>query len=204
MSLRRVTAALVAVGWVVALIGLTATRARPASPAFHGLKISPAAPVAEFVLLDQHRRSFSLRGQRGRAVVLAFGYTHCPDVCPATLGMLKRVHAELGADAGRVRFVFVTTDPVRDTPERLTHYLALFRADFVGLTGSPTALARVYRDFGIYPERYTAAANAAPYLVSHATAVYLIDPAGLLRFSYPWAMRPRDFAEDIHLVLNGY
>ncbi len=203
MSLRRGTVALVAAGWVVALIGLTATPARPASPAFHGLRISPAAPVAEFVLLDQHRRQFSMRAQQGRAVILAFGYTHCPDVCPATMGMLKRVHAELRVDAGRVRFVFVTTDPARDTPERLTQYLALFHVSFVGLTGDRVALARVYRDFGIYPERYTAAASAASYLVSHATAVYLIDPAGLLRFSYPWAMRPQDFADDIRLVLSG-
>ena len=188
----------------VALAGLLPAPGRAAPrPEFHGLPIRPAVTAAEFVLRDQHDRFFSMRAQRGRAILLVFGYTSCPDVCPATLGILKQVYGLLGPAAGRVRVVFVTTDPARDTRARLKRYLTLFHPAFLGLTGSRDALLGAYQEYGIYPQRYTAAGTTG-YRVSHATALFLIDPAGYVRFSYNWGAAPRDVAYDVRLLLAGY
>lgn len=195
-SAMRAAAPLVLVGFLAA--------SAPAAPEFHGLKVLPPERVTAVTLIDQRGRPFAVHDQRGRAVLLMFGYTYCADLCPATLGLLKRAHAELANHASHVRFVFVTTDPARDTPERLKAYLTLFHRDVIGLTGSPASLTRAYRAFNIFPERYAQTADGSGYRVSHAPAVYLVDPGGFWRFSYAWGMPARDVAGDVRLVLQGY
>ncbi|MDQ7859441.1 MAG: SCO family protein [Armatimonadota bacterium] len=182
----------------LALAGGACLRAAP--PAFHGLPVREPFPVA-ITLLDHHRRPFSLDALRGTVVLLAFGYTLCPDVCPTTLVTLRQARALLGADATKVVVLFVTTDPDRDTPERLQWYVSIFHPDFIGLTGAPGALARLYRAFNVYPVPYAAAGSGEDARIGHATAIYLIDRRGTIRFSYPWGVLAADLAADARAVL---
>jgi protein SCO1/2 len=162
---------------------------------FHGLLVLPPQPVGDFSLVDQHGRRFRLQDQRGRVVVLAFGYTYCADLCPLTLGTLTRVRRMLASDGGQVRFVFVTVDPQRDTAARLRTYLAAFHPDFLGLTGPPPERGRVYRAFGIVPERYLS--DTHRLVVNHLSAIFIVDPGGYLRLSYNWGGPAEDIVHDI-------
>jgi len=183
------------------LLGWGGGPAGAADPdALRGLLILPPERVADFTLTDQHGRPFRLRDQRGRVVVLAFGYTYCADLCPLTLGTLKRARRRLAADGGRVRFAFVTVDPRRDTPARLRTYLAAFHPDFLGLTGPAAQRALVYAAFGVVPERYMIDAHRSA--VNHPTAIYVIDPAGYLRLSYNAGGPADDVAHDVRRLLG--
>lgn len=135
-------------------------------------------------------------------MLLFFGYTSCPDVCPTTLAAWKQVHAALGGDADRVRFVFVTVDPERDTPARLKRYLAIFSPEFVGLTGTQEALAATYRAYGVVREKVMPAGSATGYLVTHTARTFLVDPTGLLRLSYGFGTPAQDVIDDIRWMLR--
>ena len=126
------------------------TACGPSSPSFRGNALDSPVAAPDFALTDQHGQPFRLSEQRGNVVILFFGYASCPDVCPTTLGMWRRVQTELGDDAQRVRFVFVTVDPERDTQERLREHLTIFSPDFIGLTGTPADLEPVYQAYGVY------------------------------------------------------
>jgi protein SCO1/2 len=192
--------------WVCALVGLAllggACR-RAAPPAFHGLPVREPLP-AEITLLAHDGRPFPFRALQGTVTFLAFGYTLCPDICPMTLLTLKRARALLGADAARVRVLFVTTDPARDTPARLGRYVSLFDPEVVGLTGTPSALARVYAAFHVYPTPYEAPGAGRDVRIGHATAIYLVDHRGTIRFSYPWGIPAADLAADARALLAGH
>lgn len=196
MTLQRAAVALI--------VTLLLTAGTVAAPMFHGLKVLPPDPLPDLTLTDHFGRPFSLRAQRGRVVVLTFGYTHCADVCPATLVMFKQAQALLGAQASSVRFAFVTTDPARDSARRLGRYVALFSSTFLGLSGSARALDRAYDAFGVVPVRYTAATDTGTYRVSHPAAAYLVDPAGALRLTYAWGMQAPELAGDIRSVISGF
>jgi len=160
----------------------------------------PSAP--DFTLTDQHGQPFRLSDQRGKAVLLFFGYTHCPDVCPTTLATWKQVHDALGDDADRVRFVFITVDPERDTPQRLRQHLAVFNPGFIGLTGNPEQLAPIYQAYHVYHEEVQESQSAVDYLVNHTAAVFLIDPEGRWRLSYSFGTPPEDIVHDVQVLLR--
>ncbi|MDQ7842831.1 MAG: SCO family protein [Armatimonadota bacterium] len=165
-----------------------------------GLPILPPEPVIDFTLVDQHGRPFRLRDQRGSLVVLTFGFTSCLDLCPLTLGTLKRAYNALGPERRRVRVALITVDPRRDTPTRLKTYLASFHPDFIGLTGPEPERLRVYKSFGVVPERYML--DAHRLVVNHPPAIYVIDRTGYLRVSYNWGGPAEDVAHDIRVLLQ--
>ncbi|HSR30941.1 MAG TPA: SCO family protein, partial [Anaerolineae bacterium] len=109
-------------------------------PSFRGTVLDEPVDVADFALTDENGGVFRLSDQQGNVVLLFFGYTSCPDVCPTTLATWRKIHEALGEDAERVRFVFVTVDPERDTAERLGMHVNAFNPDFIGLTGTPEEL----------------------------------------------------------------
>lgn len=170
-------------------------------PSFKGKVRQPMSPAPDFSLTDQHGRPFQLSEQRGNVVLLYFGYTYCPDVCPTTLGDFKRLHRLLGDKAARVKFVFVTADPERDKPERLRKYLEIFHPDFLGLVGTEAELQDVYRKYDIFVQKQEVKDSAAEYLVSHTASVTLIDPDGNWRLIYDFGMLPEDMAADIEKLL---
>jgi protein SCO1/2 len=189
---------------LVTLVVLVGLGAPPPPPTFHGVPQARERLPAGIVLLDHHRRAFALDALGGRVTVLTFGYTHCPDVCPTALLTLARVRSGLGAAVPPPEALFVTTDPARDTPERLRWYVSLFDARITGLTGTPQALTRLHRAFNVYPARYALGTGAHGYRVSHATAIYLIDPDRVVRFSYSWGVAAEDLLSDARRLLQGH
>ena len=162
----------------------------------------PETPIADFALEDHNGQPFKLSDHRGKVVVFFFGYTFCPDVCPLTLSTWKRVHDALQADAQQVKFVYVTVDPQRDTPEKLKTHLAVFSSDFIGLTGSPEVLSEVYAAFGVYAEKVNIAASAAGYLMNHSTRMFVVDQNGAWRLLIDHEAPAADIVHDIRLLLN--
>jgi protein SCO1/2 len=189
---RILTLALVLVG------GLAAC----GSPSFRGSVLDEPVAVPDFSLTDQRGETFRLSDQRGDVVLLFFGYTQCPDVCPTTLATWRRVHEALGDDADQVRFVFVTVDPERDTPERLGLHVGAFNPDFVGLTGAPDELQAVYDVFDIYYEKDTSSGSAAGYLISHTATTFVLDPEGRWRLRESYGTEVEDLVHDIQQLLK--
>lgn len=140
----------------------------------------------DFTLTDQTGQPFSLSSQRGKVVMLFFGYTMCPDVCPTTLSKLATVASRLGDDRARVKTVYVTVDPERDTPAVLKADLDLFALDAVGLTGSRAAIDSVVALYGATYEITPTPGSAGRYSVAHSTTLYLLDASGVVRRELPY------------------
>ncbi len=154
----------------------------------------------DFVLTDQNGASFDTATLRGKLIFLFFGYTTCPDACPMTLSKLARVNALIGDDGKRVRTVFVSVDPERDTVEKMKEYLSYYTLPVVGLTGTAAELASVAGDFGVYYGK-SETETAAWYLLDHTTLVYMIDPDGMLRYLSHPEDSPEVLAELVLKVL---
>lgn len=181
------------------LLGLSASGCRDEYK-FYGIPLNPmvTAPIQPLARDDGSR--FAIGADRGRASLVFFGYTNCPDICPTTLADWKRVKEALGSAALYVNFVFVTIDPETDTPEVVERYLARFDTAFVGLTGTPDQVASVATAFGVtataegtLPSGHTA--------MAHPSRVYLVDPRGRIRFVFPPGLRPEEIAEDVRHVM---
>ncbi len=174
----------------------------PRAPQLRGSVIEPPQPAADFVLADQYGQPFRLSDQRGRVVNLFFGYTHCPDVCPTTLALWRQVELKLGADAEKVRFVFISVDPERDTRERLQEHLALFSPRLIGLTGDPAQLEPIYAAYHVFHEKVAAPESALGYTVSHSSSVYVVDRDGLWRMTYRFDALADDVVHDLRELLR--
>lgn len=156
-------------------------------------------PVADFELLDQHGHAFTTSDLRGQWTVLFSGFTHCPDVCPATLGLLKAVESRLDGAPG-YRTVFVSVDPERDTPEKLREYLAWFDPDWTGLTGERAQLDRLLGSLNMAHVRVPTGKGG--YTVDHATAVVLIDPEASMAGYWKAPLDAEALAEDLGRLSN--
>lgn len=187
--------------WLVLFIVLLVWSCQ-STDTFRGTEM-PETPITDFTLQDHNGQPFKLSEHRGKVLLFFFGYTFCPDVCPLTLSTWKRVYDALQADAPNVQFVYVTVDPERDTPEKLKTHLAVFSADFIGLTGSPEALKEVYADFGVYIEKVNIAASATGYLMNHSTRMFVVDQNGVLRLLIDHDARIEDVVHDIRLLLKA-
>ncbi len=164
-----------------------------ANQSFRGALIDPPMAAADFTLTSQTGQTVYLSEFRGKYVLLFFGYTHCPDECPATMAVLKQVHLALGNQAGKVQVLFVTTDPARDNPQALGEFVDRFDSGFIGLTGSPAVLQKVWSDYGV------TVLNGGE---THSTYVYLIDPVGDLRLTYASPTQPDDIVADLKLLFR--
>lgn len=169
-------------------------------PKFEGVAIDPPRdmPRASVTLPDSSR--YSLGAVPGSPLVLFFGYTHCPDVCPTTLADWKRVKERLGAKASAVRFVFVTVDPERDTPDVALRYARQYDADFVGLSPDASTMSALLTAYGVAAAKEDGSA-ASGYLVSHSSQVFLVNGDGQLVALYPFGTRWEALAADISSLL---
>ena len=134
--------------------------------------------LADFTMPSSSGAPLSLSDLRGKFTLLFFGYTHCPDFCPATLARWKQIKAALGADAAEMNFLFISVDGARDTPQVLKDYLSRFDPDFIGMSGDDATLGRIGKDYGLYYQLHTE--EGANYSVDHNTQSYLVDPQGRL------------------------
>ena len=192
----RDIASLVAVASLLALV----TGCRP--PSFHGTAYDPPEPAPAVVLREASGRQFTLADQHGFVVLLFFGYTHCPDVCPTTLSDWERVKSALGRDASRVRFVFISVDPARDDPATLHRYVSRFDPDFIGATSDSATLATIEHSFHVMSAREeTGSANG--YAVTHPSQTFVVDKHGDLRLLYSFGMQTSDVVSDIRQLLRG-
>lgn len=167
---------------------------------FQGSLIEPAVPAPQFELTDMNGNLFQLSQLEDQVVVMFFGYTSCPDVCPVTLTEFLQIRSKLGPAAEQVSFVFVTVDPERDTAERMRKYLTNFDPEIIGLTGERSDLEPVWADYGVYQARAEGSSDSN-YLVDHSSRVYVIDRAGNLRLTYLFGTESELITEDIrHLV----
>lgn len=171
------------------------------SPALKSGVFEPPRMAPDFSLPSSRDNQFHLNQQRGKMVVLGFGFTHCPNVCPMTLANLAQVKKNLGAEADQVQIVYVTVDPERDNPARLREYLANFNNDFVGVTGTPEELSAVRQAYGIIAKKELNK-NGTDYEVHHSSYIYLIDREGLLRALVPFGKSADDITHDIKILLQ--
>lgn len=160
------------------------------APKFKSTDITGAEYGKTLELTDHAGRPRRLEDFRGKAVVLFFGFTHCPDVCPTTLADTAQALKALGGDAQRVQVLMVTVDPERDTPEALAKYVTAFDPRFLGLRGDLAATQRAAKEFKIYFEKRR---SGEGYSVDHSGQSYVIDPRGRLRL----LVRPERIAEDL-------
>jgi protein SCO1 len=173
----------------LALAGLTAsaaaTGAGPASlPALERVYVNPVPqPIGDFTLADQDGRPRAFSSLRGAPVLVFFGFTHCPNVCPTALARLKSLHAARGGALKGARIVLVSVDGERDTPARLRSYLAPISTDFIGLTGDPKATAQIAARFSAVFFKEPEAKDGG-YNVMHTTQVFAVDKAGRLRAAF--------------------
>ena len=153
-------------------------------------------------LKDQHGKPTTLGDFRGRAVLLFFGYTACPDVCPATLARYAAVMKALGGEADRVQVLFVTLDPERDTPDKLAAYVSWFDPRFIGLYGDIAATEAAAREFKIYFARSKSSAGMG-YTIDHSAGAYAFDPAGRIRLYIRDDAPVEAIAGDLKRLLAG-
>ncbi len=165
-----------------------------------GLAACGSAP-RDFTLTDHHGQRFELASLRGTAVLVFFGYSSCPDVCPTTLSKLSAVTRRLGDAAPGVKTLHVTVDPERDTPEVLETDLSLFRLDALGLTGTREAIDAVVAQFGAAYEIVPTPESAGEYSVSHTTDLYLLDRDGRLARTFAYEATVEEIVEGIRAVL---
>jgi protein SCO1/2 len=169
------------------------------APALKAGVFSPARPAPDFSLQGSDGRELKLSRYRGKVVILGFGFTSCPDVCPTTLGTLAQARRNLGAAAGNIQVIYVTVDPERDNAERMKKYLAGFDKSFVGGTGTAAQLNAVRNEYGVLAEKKTFGSD---FTYSHSSFTYLIDRAGKLRALMPYGHGPDDYAHDVKLLLK--
>ena len=191
------------VRWMTGLCCVLAAPALLQSAQFAGQAVVPPPAALDFTLQASDGSEFKLSQQRGKVVLLNFGYTFCPDVCPTTLAELSQVRARLGDAAKRVQTAFITLDPERDTPERLNIYIKTFDPTFIGLTGSAEQLAHVRTMYGVVAEKETPHSPSAGYLIAHSAYTYVIDPKGQLRLLFPFGMSIEEMADDIKQLLRS-
>jgi protein SCO1/2 len=168
---------------------------------YQGSVIEPANAAYPFELIDENGDTFRLEDENGKVSLLFFGYTHCPDVCPVTLAEMRKVSQALRTKAEDLRFIFVTVDPDRDTPELLKEYLGYFDPNFIGLTGSKEALEQVWKAYGVYRSVIETDSQEA-YLVEHTARVYVINREGNLMMTYPFGSKAENIVEDLRHLLK--
>ncbi|HZY19901.1 MAG TPA: SCO family protein [Ramlibacter sp.] len=170
-------------------------------PQFSAVDLTGADYAKDFQLPDADGRPRSLKDFRGKAVVVFFGYTQCPDVCPTTLAEIAQAKTLLGADGARVQGVFITVDPERDTPELLKAYMGNFGTDFVALRGTPEQTAALAKDFKVYFKKVEGKTPGS-YTMDHSAASFVYDPQGRLRLYTRYGSGAQALAGDLRLLLQ--
>jgi protein SCO1/2 len=192
--------AILAVTLALSLSACGERSGKPSSP-FKATDISSVEWGRDFRLTDHNGQARSLADFKGKAVMLFFGFTHCPDICPTTLADMAKVVGKLGEDGARVQVLFVTVDPRRDTPQVLAKYVAAFNPGFLGLYGDEAVTAELAREFKAFFAAQPAQTHEN-YNVDHTAAIYVFDPRGRLRLLMGPERTVDSMVADISLLLK--
>ena len=163
------------------------------SPSFKGTVVKPVVPAADFTMSDQNGNAFQLSAQRGKIVLVFFGFLNCTDECPLTMANLAQAVNILGDQAKDVQVVLVSTDPVRDSYQTMKEYVDRFNPSFVGITGSKEDLQKIWDDYGVM---------VLDGGETHSSYTYVIDQNGDLRLTFEPGTPPDDIAADLNTLLS--
>jgi protein SCO1/2 len=171
------------------------------SPAYqmHGSPYQDPQPAPELYLDTTEADEFSLNNLHGKVVLLYFGYTHCPDICPATMAQLKWVTEQLGSQSDQVQVLFVSIDPDRDDPQTIRSFLDRFNPEFIGLSAPQTKLEPVLASYGVAAQRDPG--ESENYTMSHTSRVFLIDREGTLQTNYTYDESRANILADVQYFL---
>ncbi len=156
----------------------------------------PPAAGGDFTLTDQDGQPFTLSSQRGKLVLIFFGYTYCPDICPTELATLSRLLHDLDQDADRVTSLFITVDPERDTPQKLRQYVPFYHPRLIGLSGSREAIDKVTTAYHVQYRIHPHKTSDRHYLVDHSASLYVVNPDGVLDQIIPFGL-PYEHVENL-------
>jgi protein SCO1/2 len=185
---------------LAALLLAGPVQAEPApAPELKAGVFSPPRAAPDFSLRGSDGRELNLGHYRGKIVLLGFGFTSCPDVCPTTLATLAQARRHLGPAAADVQVVYITVDPERDGIERLKKYLGTFDPGFVGGTGTPEQISAVRKAYGILAQKKS---YGSAYTIAHSSYILLIDRNGKLRALMPYGRGPDDYVHDLKILLQ--
>lgn len=171
---------------------------------FHGVPSESPQSAPAINGVDQNGANFSLNSLQGNVVLLFFGYTNCPDVCPTTLAELRQLRSQITNKADKVKVVYVTVDPERDTTARLKEFLPVFDPEFIGVHINSIDLEAVKQAYGVTAEKvyYDAQDPSKGYSVDHTARTYLIGPRGRLVTSYPYQTPLESIQKDVEYLLT--
>ena len=194
----RVTRRIVLLGLLAtAVVGVSACA--PPGPAAEALPVLPIG--GDFTLTDHDNRPFALASLRGKAVLIFFGYSSCPDACPTTLSKLSSVARRLGDDRHRVQALYISVDPERDTPSVLKADMENFSVNALGLTGTKEQLDAVVAQYAAAYEIVPTPESAAKYTISHTTSVYALDASGRVRTTFAYEASVDEIVTGIRAIL---
>lgn len=200
MNRRHALHAIVGIPAVTGFAGILGACSE-SKPAFSSIDLTGADYARDFSLTDHNGQPRSLKDFAGRIVVMFFGYTQCPDVCPTTMTELVEVKRLLGADGQKLQAIFVTVDPERDTPEVLKAYMGNFDPSFLALIPRPDQLAALAKDYKVYYKRVEGKTPTS-YTMDHSAGSYIYDTRGRLRLYTRYGTGAAPLAADIKLLLK--
>lgn len=184
---------LIAIGWLLAAC----------AHQFSGVSPNPIGPAPDFALIDENGQPFKLSDLQGKWILLAYGYTQCPDVCPLTLSHLRDVKQAIDPNGDQVQVVFVTIDPDRDTTGIMQQYVGHFDQQFAqkfkGLSGTPQAIAQAAQAYHVKYEKKDVKPDGS-YTMGHTAEVYLIDPQFNWRMTFPFGIKAEEIASDVQYL----
>lgn len=184
--------------WMIALWMLSACGAYT----YKNTQLNPPDLAYDFTLTDQNNQSVTLSALRGNVVIIFFGYTNCPDICPATLSDMQLLYNRLGDDGNHVRMIFVTVDPERDTSDKLKRFVERFDSRIIALSGETSALNTMYAAYGAGATRRELANSALKYAMDHTSTMTVVDKQGMRRLLIGFASNLDDTASDIRALVN--
>ena len=199
--LKRNTLKTIAACALLVRAGGMLTACSKGKPEFRGVDISEVDYARDFPLPDHNGQPRSIKDFNGKVVVVFFGYTQCPDVCPTTMQEMAEVKRMLGKDGDRLQAIFVTVDPERDTADMLKAYMGNFDPSFLALRGTPEQTAAVAKDFKIYYKKVDGKTPTS-YTMDHSAGSYIYDTQGRLRVYYRYGSGVEALAADVRTLLD--
>ncbi len=190
--------------WLIILASLTAGCSAIASQSdykMHGAVFDPPRILTDFTMSSTDGTPFTLSAHRGQTILLYFGYRSCPDFCPTTFAELQQIYTQLHEPKDKLKVVFVTVDPDRDTMDNLTLYVHGFNQDFIGLRDDGDGLKQLMNQFGVVAERRQVGDSPLSYLIDHTASVFLITANGELKVQYLYGTDYHDILADLRTIL---
>lgn len=199
---KRSAIQFIAAGAVLASAGGLLSACSESKPKFSSVDVTGASYAKDFEMTDHNGKVRRLADFKGKVVVMFFGYTQCPDVCPTSMAELAEVKKALGADGDKLQGIFVTVDPARDTPEVLKGYMENFDPTFLALYTTPEKLEALAKDFKVYYKRVNGQTPTS-YTMDHSAGSYIYDTQGNLRLFTRYGSGAQVLASDIKQLLKS-